>query len=274
MYWKYAIRRVLYAFIILAVTVFIFSALFSTVADKVMRSQITEQVNAEAVTLQRQTTAIRDPNAIALFRERRTADLIRRNALDQPMAERIVKRTIAALTLNLGTATQIKSLAGETDVMKIISERIPRTLLLFGTAAVLDIILGVWLGILKARRAGGFMDRSTDVTTMVVFGLPVWWLGMLLIMLVVFTIPIFPSGSMHASPPPASAIGSFLDLLYHLALPVITLVVLGFWGRAYITRNIVLSTLQEDFIMSARARGLSERKISTGTRCVRRPPST
>jgi peptide/nickel transport system permease protein len=45
---------------------------------------------------------------------------------------------------------------------------------------------------------------------------------------------------------------------------VFTLVILGFWGRAYITRNIVLSTLQEDFIMSARARGLSERRILFG----------
>ncbi len=263
MYWKYAVRRILYAALILAITVLIFSALFSTVADQVMRSQITERVNAEAAVLARQATRL-DPNAISAFRERRTAELVRINALDQPLADRITKRTFAALTLDLGTAMQLRSMAGETEVMTIISERIPRTLLLFGTAAALDIIAGVWLGMRKARRAGKVMDRSTDIITMIVFGMPVWWLGMLLIMLLVFTIPIFPSGGMHATPPPASALGSFLDLLYHLALPVLTLVVLGFWGRAYITRNIVLSTLQEDFIMSARARGLSERKILFG----------
>jgi len=263
MYWKYFVRRILYAVMILAVTVFVFSALFSTVAEQVLRAQIIEQVNAEALTLARQRTSL-DPNAAQVFREFRTQQLIRRHSLDQPMTVRIVKRTLDALTLQLGNSTQIKSAAGETDVMTIIAERIPRTLLLFGVVAAIDIIAGVWLGMRKARQAGKFMDRSTDIVTMIVFGLPTWWLGMLLIMVFAFAIPIFPSGAMHMSPPPESSLGYFLDLMYHLVLPVFTLVILGFWGRAYITRNIVLSTLQEDFIMSARARGLSERRIVFG----------
>jgi peptide/nickel transport system permease protein len=180
------------------------------------------------------------------------------------MMTRVLNRTWSALTLQLGTSTQIKSAAGETEVMTIIAERIPRTLLLFGVVAAIDIVAGVWLGMRKARKAGKLMDRSTDIVTMIVFGLPTWWLGMLLIMIFAFAIPIFPSGAMHMSPPPESSLGYFLDLLYHLVLPVFTLVILGFWGRAYITRNIVLSTLQEDFIMSARARGLSERRILFG----------
>ena len=263
MYWKYFVRRILYAVMILAITVFVFSALFSTVAEQVLRAQIIEQVNAEAVTLARQRTSL-DPNAAQVFREFRTQQLIRRHSLDQPMAVRIVKRTLDALTLQLGNSTQIKSAAGETDVMTIIVERIPRTLLLFGVVAAIDIVAGIWLGMRKARQAGKLMDRSTDIVTMIVFGLPTWWLGMLLIMVFAFAIPIFPSGAMHMSPPPESSLGYFLDLMYHLVLPVFTLVILGFWGRAYITRNIVLSTLQEDFIMSARARGLSERRIVFG----------
>lgn len=263
MYWKYFIRRILYAVMILAVTVFVFSALFSTVAEQVLRAQIIEQVNAEALTLARARTSL-DPNAAQVFREYRTQQLIRRHSLDQPMAIRVVKRTLDALTLQLGNSTQIKSAAGETDVMTIIGERIPRTLLLFGVVAAIDIVAGVWLGMRKARKAGKLMDRSTDIVTMIVFGLPTWWLGMLLIMVFAFAIPIFPSGAMHMSPPPESSLGYFLDLMYHLVLPVFTLVILGFWGRAYITRNIVLSTLQEDFIMSARARGLTERRILFG----------
>jgi peptide/nickel transport system permease protein len=116
----------------------------------------------------------------------------------------------------------------------------------------------------KARKAGGVLDRATDVGTMVVFGLPVWWLGMMMIMIFSFVIPIFPSSGMHSAPPPEGAFAYLLDLLWHMALPVITLVILGFWARAYLTRNIVLSTLQEDFVMSARARGLPERKILFG----------
>ena len=263
MYWKYVVRRILYAALIMVVCVFIFSALFNTVADKVMRGQIDEQVKGEIVQIQKSNRGMH-PEQLQAIRDQRTAQLYAQYHLNEPMMQRIMYRTLSSLVFNFGTSTQMKSLAGSNNVNTIIYERIPRTLLLFGVAAVLDIILGVWLGLVKARRAGKMMDRSTDLVTMVLFGLPLWWLGMMFIMLFAFAIPIFPSSAMHASPPPADALGNFLDLMHHLALPVITIVLFGFWGRAYITRNLVVSTLQEDFIMSARARGLSERRILFG----------
>lgn len=262
MYWKYAIRRVLYAFIMFAVIVFIFSALFNSVADRVLRSQIIEVVNGESRARARQG-AQRDPDQFLVWKEQRTAELYRMYHLDEPLFSRIFWRTIDTITFNLGDSTIIRSSAGEQDVMTIVAERVPRTLILFATVTVINIVLGVWVGMRKARKAGGLMDRSTSIATMVVFGLPAWWLGMLLIMLFAFTIPLFPSGSMHSTPPP-EGIGYTLDLLYHMILPVMTLVILGFWGTAYITRNIVLGTLQEDFIMSARARGISERRVLFG----------
>jgi len=263
MYWKYVVRRILYAALIMVICVFVFSVLFNTVADKVMKAQIDEQVKGEMTQLQKANPTMRPEQRLAI-QEQRKAQLYSTYHLDQPMMQRIFYRTWSSLLFRFGTSTQMKSLAGSTDVATIIYERIPRTFLLFGIAIILDILFGVWLGLVKARRAGRLMDRTSDVVTMVVFGLPVWWLGMMLIMLFAFAIPIFPSSAMHASPPPADALGNFLDLMHHLALPVITLVVLGFWGRAYVTRNLVVSTLQEDFIMSARARGLSERRILFG----------
>jgi peptide/nickel transport system permease protein len=68
---------------------------------------------------------------------------------------------------------------------------------------------------------------------------------------------------MHSLPPPGG-LAYYGDLLHHLALPVLTLLVIGFWGRAYYTRNITLGILQEDYIMSARARGLPERRVLYG----------
>ncbi len=263
MYWKYVVRRLFYAALIMVVCVFVFSLLFNTVADRVLRSQIDEQVKGELQQLSKSNPLMRQDQRDA-FRQERMSRLYERYHLNESMISRIVFRTISSLQFNFGESMQMKSLGGSSNVATIIFERVPRTLLLFGVAAVIDIILGVWLGLVKARRAGKAMDRSSDLVTMIVFGLPGWWLGMMLIMLFAFAIPIFPSSAMHSSPPPAEALGYFLDLLYHLALPVITLVLLGFWGRAYITRNLVLSTLQEDFIMSARARGLSERRILFG----------
>ena len=137
-------------------------------------------------------------------------------------------------------------------------------MLIFLTAVAIDIFLGIWLGLRKARKAGGAMDRATDIGTMVVFGLPAWWVGMMAIMTFAFILPVFPSSGMHSAPPPPTSLGYLMDLLWHMTLPVLVLVILGFWGRAYLTRNVVLTTLQEDFIMSARARGLTERKILFG----------
>jgi peptide/nickel transport system permease protein len=64
----------------------------------------------------------------------------------------------------------------------------------------------------------------------------------------------------HSNPTPHGFAG-FIDLLYHLSLPLLTLVVLSVWGTAYLTRNIVMGNLQEDFVMAARARGISEGKV-------------
>ncbi|MDD4903386.1 MAG: ABC transporter permease [Candidatus Bipolaricaulis sp.] len=262
MYWKYAVRRVFYAFLMFAVIVFIFSALFNSVADRVLRSQIQETVNGESRARAR-VMQNRDPNEFLVWKEQRKAELYRLYHLDEPLMSRIFWRTIDTVTFRLGQSTIIRSSAGSQSVMTIVTERIPRTLLLFGTVSLIDLILGIILGMRKARKAGGLMDKATSVGTMVVYGMPAWWLGMLLIMFFAFTIPLFPSGAMHSTPPP-EGIGYTLDLMYHMILPVMTLVVLGFWGIAYIARNIVLGTLQEDFIMSARARGISERRVLFG----------
>jgi len=84
-----------------------------------------------------------------------------------------------------------------------------------------------------------------------------------LIMLLAYKLPVFPSGGLHALPPPRGLAG-VLDLGYHMALPVITLIAVNFWGVALLARNIVVSILQEDYISAARARGLPERVVLFG----------
>ncbi len=86
---------------------------------------------------------------------------------------------------------------------------------------------------------------------------------MIMIMFFAYQINIFPSGGLHTVPPP-QGFAYFLDILYHMALPMLTLLIIDFWGTAYLTRNIVLGTLQEDFVMSARARGIPENKVLFG----------
>jgi len=93
----------------------------------------------------------------------------------------------------------MKSSAGETDVWEIISECLPRTILLFTTAICINIILGLLLGLKKAQKAGGFMDKLTSIGTMVVYGMPSWWLGMLVIMFFAYQLPPYRFGLLYRS---------------------------------------------------------------------------
>ena len=261
MYWRYAIKRILMGIIIYVIIIFIYSFLFNTVMEETLNGQIIEQVNGEMVKISQVGT---DPDYLLEYRERRIRELRDIYHLDEPLVSRVFWRAIDTLTFNYGRSTIMRSFKGETDVIKIVLERIPNTLILFTTSIILDILIGVWLGIKKAQKAGKFMDKSTSIITMAVYGLPSWWFGMVMIMLFAFMMPIFPSGGISSVPPPETFFAKIADLFYHMALPVITLVFIGFWGRAYLTRNIVLGNLQEDFIMSARARGIPERSVLYG----------
>lgn len=258
MYRGYAVRRIANGVGIYVVLMFLFSLLFNTANETTARAQIDESVRAEA-------SRLRGMNAgqLSAFIQKRTRDKIHAYRLDRPFFERVFFRTVDTLTFNLGLSTIVKSSRGDREVAKIVMEVMPRTVLLFTTAIFFEVGFGIWLGLKKAQRAGGLMDKATSVATMAVYGMPTWWLGMIMIMLFAYVIPIFPSGGMHSLPPPQGPAG-FIDLLYHMALPLLTLLLVGFWGVALLTRNIVLGILQEDYIMAARARGLPERSVLFG----------
>jgi peptide/nickel transport system permease protein len=260
MYWKYCIRRIGYGIAICAVIIFIFSAIFNTTMETTVRARIEEELQAE---LSKASQAGMKPEDIRKYVAERREFKYRLYHLDQPIWSRIVWRAIDTLTLNWGRSTMIRSSSGAREVWTIVAETIPRTLLLFTTAAIIDIILGLWMGLKKAQKVGGIMDKITSVMTMAVYGMPTWWLGMLILMFFAYVVKLFPSGGLHSIPPP-TGIAYYIDILYHMALPVMTLVIILFWGRAFLIRNIVLGILQEDYIMAARARGIPERKVLYG----------
>ena len=255
---RFAVRRILNALAIFCIEMLIFSILFTATAERTLRAQIEESLKPEAARL-RNATAEQVEKFIA---ERRTY-LYHVSHLDQPVLTRVLWRTLDTATFQFGNSLTIKSSRGERSVWRIISETIPRTVMLFTTSIVLQVLLGIWLGIRQAQRPGRALDRSASVMTMVVYGLPPWWVAMMLIMLLAYVVPVFPSGGMHALPPPAG-LAAIIDLAWHMALPVITLVLVNFWGVALLARNIMLGILQEDYISAARARGLAERSVLYG----------
>ncbi len=258
MFGRYIVKRVFFMLLSFVIIIFLYSAIFNVVMDQTLRSQIHEMVQGEIMGMTDST-----PQEIQIYREQRIQTLYARYHLEDPTLQRIFWRAVGILKLDWGQASMLTSSNGSRDVFKIVVEKIYPTLLLFGIFAILDVTIGVLLGMKKAQKPGSKLDQSTSIMTMVVFGMPSWWLAMIFIMIFVYTIPIFPSGGMGSVPPP-EGFAAIIDTIYHMALPILTLLCIGFWARAYMTRNIVVGTLQEDFIMSARARGLPEKKVLYG----------
>lgn len=258
MYRKYLAKRALYGLLMYAVMVFTYSAIFNKVAEETARAQIEEEVAQAALQL-KDASEERLKAFIASEREAR----MHRHHLDQGYAARVLWRGWDSLTFNFGNSTIMRAPDGDRSVIGIIGEALPRTILLFGSEVVLVVVIGTTLGLYAARRPGGLLDRAISTITMATNGLPSWWMGMLMIMAFSQTIHLFPSSGLHSSPAPAGLAGA-ADLAWHLALPLITLVCLGVWGSAYLVRNISLSSLQEDYVMAARARGIAERRVLFG----------
>jgi peptide/nickel transport system permease protein len=258
MYRKYLIKRAIYGLLMYVVMVFTYSAIFNKVAEETVRAQIEEQVAQSAA---RHKNVGSDQLRDIMAAER--ASRIHQYHLDQPYPFRVFWRSIDTLRFNFGSSALMKAPNGDRSVLAIIGEALPRTIILFSTEVLLVTLLGVVLGLYAARRPNGPLDRAISMITMITNGLPAWWLGMLMIMFFSYAVPIFPSGGMQSNPPP-TGVAAVLDFLWHLSLPLITLVFLGVWGTAYLVRNIVLSNLQEDYVMAARARGIPEGHVLFG----------
>lgn len=147
-------------------------------------------------------------------------------------------------------------------VVGVIAERIPPTLLLTGVALALQFGLGLILGVTAARRPGSAIDSLLRLSSLLFYSLPIFWTGLMALMLLSYRWPIFPAGHMRSvGASELVPIARFADLLHHLALPVLVLVVGGAAVVARFARNSLLEVLDEDYIRTARAKGLSEARV-------------
>ncbi|HEY1420817.1 MAG TPA: ABC transporter permease [Candidatus Dormibacteraeota bacterium] len=155
-----------------------------------------------------------------------------------------------------------RSMIDGSPVIKHILERLPNTLELTLTAVVLGIVLSVPLGVLGALRHGTKTDHSLTVFSVAGFAVPQFWLGLMLILVFSVTFqhngwPWLPSGGV-TSPFGGGDLG---DRLLHLVMPatVLSFFYLSLWSR--FTRSSMLEVLSQDYIRTARAKGMSERRV-------------
>jgi len=165
------------------------------------------------------------------------------------------------LTWDFGNSQIIQSSSGSTLVKDMILERLPRTILLFTTATLISAFIGIAVALVVARKPLSVLDRINSAFAVVTNSIPWWWFGMLMIILFSFYLKLLPSGGFLSVPAPEGAGPVIVDVLYHMTLPVLTIVLVSFGGWAYVVRSILLDVFQQDFILFARAKGLQERIV-------------
>ena len=150
---------------------------------------------------------------------------------------------------------ELISYSSQLNVDEQILEGVPATFSLCIGAAVIWLFFGLLFGYLSAVRAGGLTDRALTVLTLIGISMPVFWLAAILLYYLTFKVELFPSGGY------APLAEDPLDWAYHLILPWTTLAVLyiGFYSR--VLRSNMLDAMDEDYVRTARAKGLSERRV-------------
>jgi peptide/nickel transport system permease protein len=138
----------------------------------------------------------------------------------------------------------------------------PATVRLVGLSLVLSYLLGIGVGVVQAAR-GGRLDTTLSVASVTLFALPGYWLGLMLVMVFTYRLrllPAFGAAGLDADfLPPAARV---LDRLRHLALPLATLTLVGVGGTARFVRGAMLDVASEPYVTVARAKGLSERRVT------------
>ncbi len=176
--------------------------------------------------------------------------------LDRPLWEQFVIYIRQMLTFSFGL-----SFLSRKPVWDELVSRLPVTLTLTVSSMALSSALGVWLGIKAALNRGRLAEKIVLRASAVTSSFPGFFVQLVLLMLFARALPIFPLRGSLFVPPPKGALGIFLDYGWHLALPVLSLSLMGFGGWALYVRNLMVRALNEDFALMARARGLSRGRV-------------
>ena len=150
-----------------------------------------------------------------------------------------------------------RSYALNRPVLDIVTERFSATLLLAGASLLLATVFGLLAGIVSAVRQFGLADKAITLAVLIGISVPSFWLGLILILFFAVKIKLFPASGMVA----IYGGGGPLDILHHLVLPAITLALVATGVIARLTRTAMLEVLRQDYIRTARAKGLSERRV-------------
>ena len=202
--------------------------------------------------------------------------------LNESFWVQLVKYTRNLLTFQFGDA-----FVDRQPISQTLARKLPYTLVLLGSSTIISIIIGVLWGILVIQKRGGLFDSASVVSALFLGALPTFWLGLVFLLIFYANLHWFPNAgafprewagnwpvastlSTHASASNLNIVFQFNaqgfftligGYLHHIALPLITLTVFFYGGWLLLTRATMLETITDDYIMTARAKGLTERAI-------------
>jgi peptide/nickel transport system permease protein len=244
--------------IVLFVTLVLTIALLGPTTDKILKDATSYYCVGEIIdkNIKFQTASERD---------KYVKDCIDRNiqtlGLNEPWysPKRFLNTVLKVMALDLGKSNFLTSDSGSSNVKDIILERLPKTILLFTTSTLIVTVIGLYLGAFVASKAGTLWDRINSAFAVFGTSFPTWWIGMLMIFAFAFLWHIFPARATPLTPPSDPSYA--LDLLYHMILPLITIVLASFGAWAYTVRYFVIRILGEDYITAKRTVGIPEKRI-------------
>ncbi len=257
---KYTLVRGITLFITVVIGVYltVLIANMGGYVDDIRRGEIQEQVSIRIMN---------DPalkNLPVEERRKRIAEEValeeRRLGLDQPFLIRSFRFLRNALTLHLGRAQLMTSDSGSRQVRLIILERLPTTLLLFGTSNLLLFFISLSIALGLSRKYGSLMDR-VFVALSPTSAAPGWFYGIFLILVFAALLHWLPFGGMVDAPPPKDPLAYLLSVAKHMVLPVAALLLSAIFVSVYSWRTFFLIYSSEDYVEMARAKGLPDRMV-------------
>jgi len=176
--------------------------------------------------------------------------------LDKPYIVQLATYLKRVVTLDLGY-----SYRQQRPVLTLLAERMPATLLLTGSAFLLALIVGITLGTLAGVRAGKWSDMMLTVISLLFYAMPVFWLGLMLVLLFSVQLDWLPAFGYVTIGVPMTPIARARDILWHLTLPVMSLAAVYLAIYARLMRSSVIDITHQDFIKTARAKGLKQGRV-------------
>jgi peptide/nickel transport system permease protein len=179
---------------------------------------------------------------------------------EEPMWSAYPKYLANTFTGNLGVST-----ANQVPVTEVVRNTLPWSIFLVGMGFVLSFVIGTFLGVLAAWRRGGFVDTVGTPTLMALLSFPAFFVSLLAVYFLGFRVGWFPTQHAYSTDVVPTWSWHFVgDAFRHAQLPILVIVSLSVGGWMLGMRNVMITTVQEDYVTLARAKGLSDRTVRDG----------